>query len=309
MKRTKGFIFILISASLWGLTGLYVTTLRNSFGIESMNILVIRAFFTVIQLGLFMFFYDKSLFKIKLKDLWLFGATGILSITFFCFCYYQTMKYTTLSVAAVLMYTAPIFVMVISIIFLGEKFTFLKTFCCISTIVGCAFVTGALSSAQSIGSKGIIYGVLTAFGYSLYGIFSSMLIKRGYNSFTINFYAFVFVFVSSCVVINRGLANTVSLYCKGYMPLVIIILMALFNTVLPYILYSSGLKTVSPSIAIIIATVEPVVATLVDIVKYNKYPDIYGYFGIFIVLSSVLLLNLFGGKNEAKSQCENQSDS
>ena len=299
MKISKGAIFIFISAVFWGTAGIFVNSLRDNYRIEALQIVLGRAFFTVIPLGIAMLLIDKRLFKIKIKDSVYFALTGIGSITLFNFCYFQTMKYTSLSVAAVLLYTAPIFVMIISSVFFKEKITLLKVVCCLLAVVGCAFVSGLTGSAETIGIKGIAYGLMTGFGYSLYGIFSGILIKKGYSSLTVNFYAFVFTFASVCLLLVKDLGHTVSLYTVGWQPVLIAFAMGLINTVIPYVLYAEGLKDVKHSLGIIIATVEPIVATLSGIVFYKQYPDVFGYIGIILVLGSVMVLNLSKGE-----QCE-----
>lgn len=298
MKKYLGSIYIFISAVFWGTSGLFVNSLRNIFGIKDIQIILGRSIFTVLFLGLFMLFFARDALKIKLKDLWIFACAGVLSIAFFNFCYYRTMAYMGISVAAVLMYTAPIFVMIISVIFFKEKVTFVKVACCLLAVLGCALVSGIIGSTASFNGIGLVFGLLTGFGYSLYGIISSILLKKGYNSFTINFYSFIFVAISCVIFDIQNLKHTYSLYTASYKPMVIILLMALINTVIPYILYSSGLKTVKPTVGIIIATVEPVVATILDMAVYRKFPDIFGYLGIIIILTSVLVLNLFGEKEK-----------
>ena len=303
MKNHFGVLLVLMSAVFWGTAGLFVGTLRDSYGISPLQIILGRSIMTIALLGLFMLLYNKDLFKVKLKDLWLFAATGIGSITFFNYCYYNTMALINLSVAAVLMYTAPIFVMIISLVFFNEKLTFTKVTCCLLAVIGVSLVSGIVGNSSNFNAKGLILGLLTGFGYSLYGILSSILIKRGYSPYTINFYSFVFVGLSVSVLIFKQLPQTYSLYTVNYKPIAVIFLMALINTVIPYIAYSSGLKTVRPTVAIIIATIEPVVAMIIDIIKGHT-PDVFGYIGIAIILFAVVLLNLKESKtNDSKSEC------
>ena len=303
MKNHFGVLLVLMSAVFWGTAGLFVGTLRDSYGISPLQIILGRSIMTIALLGLFMLLYNKNLFRVKLKDLWLFAATGIGSITFFNYCYYNTMALINLSVAAVLMYTAPIFVMIISLIFFNEKLTVTKVTCCLLAVIGVSLVSGIVGNSGNFNTKGLILGLLTGFGYSLYGILSSILIKRGYSPYTINFYSFVFVGLSVSLLIFKQLPQTYSLYTVNYKPIAVIFLMALINTVIPYIAYSSGLKTVRPTVAIIIATIEPVVAMIIDIIKGHT-PDVFGYIGIAIILFAVVLLNLKESKtNDSKSEC------
>ena len=103
-------IYVLLSGVLWGFMGLLVRTL-NAEGLSSMEITFVRALvtFAVMLIGLLVF--DRKALKIKVKDIWCFIGTGAFSVAFFNFCYFKTMTLTSLSVAAVLLYTAPAFVM------------------------------------------------------------------------------------------------------------------------------------------------------------------------------------------------------
>ena len=110
-KLNLHFIYVLIAAALWGGAGIFVKA-AGQYGIKEMQIVFFRALFSAIILGSIILIRDKGLFKLKLKDIWLFAAAGIFSIVLFNFSYYKTMSLTSLSVAAVLLYTAPFFVVI-----------------------------------------------------------------------------------------------------------------------------------------------------------------------------------------------------
>lgn len=93
----------------WGSMGIFVRKFEEC-GLGSLDIVAIRAITTMCILFLFLLFYNRSLLRIKLRDLWCFLGTGLLSIVFFNYCYFRAITMTSLSVAAVLLYTAPAFV-------------------------------------------------------------------------------------------------------------------------------------------------------------------------------------------------------
>ena len=84
---------------------------------------------------------------------------------------------TTAAVSAILLYTAPIFVMIMSVIFFKERITTKKIVAFVVAITGCALVSGIVSGAQA-NVTGIILGVLSGFAYSLYGIFATFYMKK-----------------------------------------------------------------------------------------------------------------------------------
>lgn len=282
------FIFIIIAATLWGTAGIFVRTIEET-PVTQLQLVFGRMLFSCSLMAGLILVKDRSLFKIKLKDLWIFICGGVLSIVFFNFCYYTTMSYTSLSVAAVLMYTAPFFVMIISVFLFGEKLRINKCMALIVAFVGCCAVSGVFSESESIGSKALTYGLLTGFGYALYTVFGEIAIKRGYKSFTITFYVFLFAAIGSGFICSP--VDAVGKAVNEPKIIVVLLLMAIFNTVLPYLFYTAGLEGVEPTVAPIIAMLEPVVATVIGAVLYKEMPTLLGVIGIMLVLASVIILN------------------
>lgn len=110
---------VIAAGSMWGSVGMWVRKYTDA-GLDSMQILALRVSVTAITMLLFLTLYNRALLKINWKDLWCFGGTGICSIIFFGYCYNRTIVEASLSVAAILLYTSPIFVMVLSRILFGE---------------------------------------------------------------------------------------------------------------------------------------------------------------------------------------------
>ena len=290
------FIYVLIAASLWGGAGIFVKT-AGQYGIKEMQIVFFRALFSAAILGGIILIKDKRQFKLKPKDIWLFASTGVFSIVLFNFSYYKTMALTSLSVAAVLLYTAPIFVSVLSVILFREKITPNKITALIIAFVGCCFVTGLFSQSQRITAIALVFGLLTGFGYSLYTIFSQILINKGYATLTITFYTFLFAALGALPFVN--VTKTAEQSAVAPIGLLVMLLMAVLNTVIPYLLYTAGLLGVPTSAAPIIATLEPVVATVISVTVFSEVFTPWHFCGIVLVLLSLLVLNLRG------KSCEN----
>ncbi len=283
------FVLVLLAASLWGTAGLFVRA-AESFSMPQMDIVFWRAIISALILAVTILFKDVKFFKIKLRDLWLFVCGGFFSIILFNYSYYKTMSLTSLSVAAVLLYTAPFFVMLISIILFKEKLTISKGGGLVFAFLGCCLVSGVVGSGERLSADALAFGLLTGFGYALYTIFSELLIKRGYKTRTITFYIFLFAAFGCCFFTDvPASVKFVALNPKAFL---IVFLMAVFNTVLPYLFYTAGLRGVLPSVAPIIATLEPVVATVIGAVVFKEQLTIEGVTGITLVLLSVAVLNI-----------------
>ncbi len=269
------------SGILWGSMGLFVRTL-NGVQLSSMDLVFLRSLLTGVGMVLYLGCTRRELLKIRLRDLWCFLGSGIASIVFFNFCYFRAITVTSLSVAAVLLYTAPAMVMVMSRFLFGEAFTRRKGLSLLLTVAGCVLVTGVLESGQQLSAGGILLGLGAGFGYALYSIFSRYALERGYQSLTITCYTFLIAAAATAFAVDpvRVLAAgfsspSVSVYSLG---------LGLVCTVIPYLLYTFGLKYVDNSRAAILASVEPVTATLLGAVIFRETLTLPVLAGMVLVL-------------------------
>lgn len=286
----KGVIFILAAGLLWGTIGIFVRSL-NELGLEAMQIVFIRALITAVVLLVGVLIYDRRLLKIRLRDLWCFIGTAILSILFFYYFYFVTIEKASLAAAAVLLYTAPIFVMLMSLVLFREKLTGKKVSACIMAFAGCALVAGIFDGGSRLSPAALATGLLSGFGYALYSIFSRFALNRGYSSVTITVYTFLiaclcmlpfadYPAVAGALSVDAG---TTVLSSLG---------LAIFVTVIPYLLYTAGLAAVASSKASIMASVEPVMACVVSVAVFREPMSVSGAVGILLVIGAIILLNI-----------------
>lgn len=285
--------YVLLAGILWGFMGVLVRTL-NAVGLGSMEISFVRAFvtFAVMLAGLLLF--DREALKIKLKDVWCFIGTGAFSVAFFNFCYFKTMTYTSLSVAAVLLYTAPAFVMLMSAVLFKEKLSKRKLLALLLAFLGCAFVSGIVGGAGALSGIGILYGLGAGLGYALYSIFGRYALIRGYRSVTISFYTFLFAFVSTFFfadvkAVFGAVGTDTGLLVKS-------VLLVLLVTLFPYLSYTKGLNGMENGKASVLASIEPVVATMVGVLLYKERLNMWNVLGICLVLGSIVLIHIKGNK-------------
>ncbi len=287
----KLYVLLVVAAgALWGVIGYFVRELQSQ-GLTSMQIVCIRMVVSAVVFSLFALIFNRKLFKIKLKDLWCFLGTGVLSVATFSFCYFKAIEYSSLSMASILLYTAPTFVMLFSVILFKEKLTLIKVVSLILAFLGCLFVTGVFTQGVVINTIAVVFGVLSGVCYALYSIFSRLALDRGYSPLTITLYTFIFAGVASlCVIDVKPVVDVMTKSAKSFG---FCILFAIISCVLPYVCYTVGLKKVRPSTASIVASIEPVVATITGAIVFNEavtFP--YGYIGIALVILSIILINL-----------------
>lgn len=296
MKEKKGLLFALIGGALWGSAGLFVRWLSDR-GFSSMQMVAVRLSISAVVFVLTALIFDRKAFKIKIKDIWCFLCTGIVSVLIFTLCYYKTMELTSLSVAAILLYTAPVFVMFLSALLFKEKITLKKIIACGITFVGCMLISGIIG-VNSIPLKGLLTGLGSGLCYALYTIFSRFALNKGYSSLTISMYTFIIGGISALFVTD--IKGGVSLMMNvPYSPLMFVAF-AVINCFLPYVFYTAALTSVESSKASIFASVEPVMATVISLVVFKEKTDFFGILGIVLVLLSVIFLNMPEKKSKTK---------
>ena len=96
----------------------------SELGFSSRQIMLMRSLLASGILAAVIALKNPALFKIHLRDIWIFIGSGILSMAFFSVCYFSTIIECGASVAVVLLYTSPVFVLILSAIFFKEKITF-----------------------------------------------------------------------------------------------------------------------------------------------------------------------------------------
>lgn len=283
MKDKLKYLYVFAAGSLWGIISLFLKPMLN-LGFSQIQTVTLRCLVAAAVLGVYMLVKDKSLFRFKLRDIWCFIGTGLVSLMFFSICYFYSMTYNGVCVAVILLYTSPVFVMLLSLPLFKEKITYKKLIAVVLTVAGCVFVSGA-AGGQSIGFVGIVLGICSGLGYALYSIFSRYALQRNYNSMTISFYTFLFCGLgclpfASPVSMALSLSPKAVLYSLG---------LGVVCCVMPYILYTKGLEYVDNTRASVIVAVEPVVASLIGVFVYNESVTAVKLLGVALVLSAVVI--------------------
>lgn len=283
-----GALLVVIAGICWGVIGIFTRQL-SAASVSPLQITWIRSSLTAIGMAICIFLTDKRRFYIKLTDIWMFIGTGIFSIVLFNICYFKSIEMTTMSVAAVLLYTAPAMVVIMSTVLFHERLTIQKITALIMALSGCVLITGIIGSNAVISPAGIIVGLGAGFGYALYSIFGNFALKK-YHPFTVTFYTFLFACLALMPFAKiASLFSAVSgykcaaLYCAG---------MAIVSTLIPFLCYTQGLRYLEAGKASVMAFIEPFVATLCGVAVFKEKITAQSLIGMSLIFISVVLLNL-----------------
>jgi drug/metabolite transporter, DME family len=284
--KIKGYLCIIAAAALWGLIG---PISKKAFheGLAPMEVAFWRAMLTWGLFGVHAMM--KGEIRVRRGDIPAILVFGITGVTVFYGAYQTAVNTGGAAVAAVLLYTAPAWVAVMSRLYFKEVITPVKLAALAMTLIGVSGVsigTGNMDGAGiCINPSALFYGLLSGFCYALYYIFGKYFSGR-YDSPTIFFY----ILPIGAVALLPG----VDFSHKTFSAWMSLIFLAVFSTYGAYYFYYAGLRYLEPTKAAITATLEPVIAAIVAYVWWGEYFNLTGYLGSALILSAVVLMVVDG---------------
>ena len=284
--KNSAVLSVLGAGTLWGLIGLFVNILASK-GFEPLQITTLRVTTALLVTALIIWRTDLHQFFIQPKDWWMFFGNGVIGLVFFNWCYFNAIAGGSLAIAALLLYTAPAFVMLMSVVLFREKLTTEKIIALIITFIGCGCITGAFAGNLVISRQTLLYGLASGFGYALYSIFGKPATEK-YPPLTVSLWCFIFA--SAFTLPLSGLSGKTTLFSDmtvwgGILGI------GLISCVLPNVLYMRGLQQLEAGHAAILATIEPVVAAIVSFLFLGEAFTWQKLLGIVLILSAVPILN------------------
>ena len=286
-----GTALIILAGCFWGSMGIFVRKL-GTYGFTAIQIVSIRITLAALIFSLVLLVKDRRGFKISPKDIPLFLGLGFGSILFFTICYFTAITMMPLSTAAILLYTSPVWIMLMSIFFFHEKLDRRKLIALALAFAGCVLVSGISGEGMTV--TGLLIGLGSGIGYGLYSILGKVALRK-YSSYTVTTYTFIFAAVGSWIISRPAdmMGKFSSASDLGFL-IFFCFLTALITAVIPFLSYTLGLESVEASKAGIIATIEPMVATLIGILVFAEKLTIMSGAGILLILASVVILTKSG---------------
>ena len=289
-KSSKlGIILIILAGCFWGSMGIFVRKL-GTYGFSAIQIVSIRISLAALIFSLVLLIKDRRGFRISIKDIPLFLGLGFGSILFFTVCYFTAITMMSLSTAAILLYTSPVWIMLMSIFFFHEKLDRRKLIALLLAFGGCVLVSGISGEGMTV--TGLLIGLGSGIGYGLYSILGKIALRK-YSSYTVTTYTFIFAAAGSWIISQPAdMIGKFSVASDFGFLIVLCFLTALITAVIPFLSYTIGLESVEASKAGIIATIEPMVAMLIGILVFSEKLTFMSGAGILLILAAVVILNL-----------------
>lgn len=284
-----GVILAFVAGALWGHSGLFVRILSEEKNVGSVEISTMRVILTFLMMLIWVLIVDRQAIRIEKKHILYFVGSGLFGMFGCSMLYFLSITMCSLALSAILMYTAPIFVVIISVFVFKQKLTFKKAICCVFAIFGAAMVSGIFAGVDNVSVLGIIFGAGSGLSYALYSVFSSLAVTKGAKPYSVTLYSFFFAMLGVLCCCNM---NALVGHIKAdYTVLLIALFQAFLSCLMPYILYTLSMKYIDASTASIVSIIEIVVSTVVGALKFGETLSYIQVSGVAVVVVAIIILN------------------
>lgn len=290
IMEKKYLILPILAGIMFGSSGIFVRTLTQN-GIDQTTLLFLRFSIAIIPILIAILLTDKELLKIDLSDIPLFLVCSICIIGL-NLCYNESMNTVPLSLAAVLLSLAPIYVLIFAYILFREKITFKKIICMILAIFGCLLMTGVLEeNLTSIPLFGILSGIGAGLFWAVYLMASKKSIEGGNHTYTILIYSIVFISIALIPFTNFSqISSFVSI--DPTLTVLFLILHSTFSFALPYVFSTLSLKYLDSGVSsILLSGAEPFAALIFGLALYSEVPSMLMFIGFIITVIAMMMLS------------------
>ncbi|MDY3059190.1 MAG: DMT family transporter [Fusobacterium sp.] len=289
MLRSK--LMNLSAMLIFGTIAIFVRNIE----LTSKEIAVLRGVIgSIFLLGVMLFSKEKTSFSAIKKNLPILVLSGLGVGANWIFLF-EAYKYTTVSIATLSYYCAPIFVTIMAPIILKEKISLIKFLCVCTAMVGMLCIVGTNKGSIGEGYNhflGIIYGLTAAVGYASV-ILMNKFIKglKGVET-TVTQLVFASILLLPYVMITSGFDfSKMTGISWGYM-----IFLGIVHTGFAYALYFSSLKELKGQTIAVLSYIDPITAILISALFLGEQLTMFQIIGGVLILGSTFISETQGKK-------------
>ncbi len=274
MNNAKGPMLIIFTAMLWSFGGLLIKFIPW----DAMTIVGVRAVFAAAVMALYM---RKP--RITFNRPVIMGALALSATTVL---FVNANKLTTAANAIVLQYTAPIFVLVISIMFFKKRARLMDI-----AAVTVVFFGMALFFFDQLKPDAMLGNILACLsGITFAGVF---LINNSPGAKPEEA-----VLLGHLINVVIGLPFVITNVTFEPAAWGAVALLGIFQLGLAYVLFTIGIKLTTPISASLICTLEPLLNPVWVFLLYGEAPGVWALAGGIVVIATVVFYNIFDTKHK-----------
>lgn len=283
MKNSSDKIKLILSMTIFGTIGI----LRRHIPYPSSVIALVRGSIGALFLILVHLLRKEKFPKEELKKnlLLLFLSGALIGANWICL--FEAYRYTTVSVATVCYYMAPVFVVLASPFVLKEKLSLRKIICCCIALVGMIFVSGVIKTGLN-GITGILFGLSAAIMYAIIIILNKFIKDLSANIRT------MFQLGAAAITLLPYVLFTEDLSALTITPFLVLLLgiAGILHTGITYTLYFGSISRLPAQTVALFSYIDPIVAVLLSLILLKEPMSVPSAIGVILVLGATIISDL-----------------
>lgn len=291
MKRSIGYLYAIISAVLFGTSGLFVKMAYKT-GLDSLSLLTVQYIFGAIIIFTIAFIKNRKSLLVSKKDLINLAIMGVVGNTFMTLCYYKAFEYLSVAMVTLLLYTYPIIVFIYTLLLKKEKITKKKIVALLAAFIGCMFTLNIFSGNLSYSIIGIGLGILSAMFYAFMNIYSEEKLQN-LDALAINAYSTLFSLLFSFTILMVSKFPTGIYIFKGAVSsssILYVIALALFCETIPLTLLYGAIKLIGAFKVSVIGNIEIPTAMVLGFFMLKESVTLIQIIGAIMIIYAVYLI-------------------
>ena len=287
---TKGLIAISMAAFLFGAAGALAKILFKA-DISPIDLTAIRAIVACALFALFLMITSRQALRLTRDAMPLLLASGI-AFTAVNISFYLAISKINVAAAITLEYTAPLFVLILSVLLHKRRLSWRDVSTVGVAIIGCFLLTGTSTSLFSL-SSGVLWGLFCGFSFGVANMIGNACSARGITPACVTFYSFL---VSALIWMPALPFLSVWQIQTDLEILSLIGFITVVATIIPYWLLMYGLRHVDALPATIVGMLDPVAAGLLAFILIGETLTGGHITGIALILLAILFLTRSQGQ-------------
>ncbi|MCY6484071.1 DMT family transporter [Clostridium aestuarii] len=288
MKDGKIYFLMVLTALFWA--GAFIAAKLSSPYIPAFTLTFLRFLIATLVLYVVILIKEKSLYKLKKKDIPVFLFTGIVGMVGYHIFFFTSVKYTTAINSSIIGASNPIITTILCFLFLREKISFKRFIGIIISFTG-VFLTitnGDLSSLGNINlNKGDLIMLLAVLCWASYAVYSKKVMPL-YSPIVLTFYSFLFctLFLVPFVIYENPIS---SLSNVPYYAYAAVVYMSIFASVIGYFVQQMAIKQIGPSKTSIFINLVPVFSIILSVIILKETVTIMKIFAAGLIIIGVYI--------------------
>jgi drug/metabolite transporter (DMT)-like permease len=281
-QKLIGVLQVIMAGICFGFLGIFARTAYLR-GISAGELVSLRFATAAIVLWIGLFFVRPQLIRLEPKQILISCLLGIFGYAVFSTLYFKSIEGVSVPLAAMLLFTFPLFVNLGAHFILKERMSSVQVICLVLASFGLVFLLWGDISVQK--TSAIFCGLGAAITYSIYVLVSGKL-QAHVPPLSSSLYVITAAAVSLCIYHHPPMSHLLMYRLKDWE---LILGLGVICTIAPLTLFLAGLQKMKSSKASVLVMVEPVTATVASGLFLREGLSPMQMVGAVLVLAGVLL--------------------